>query len=93
MKRTIQKEEIRITFNETEELKQAVYDRALKFYLDMESFCGESIMQSDDPQIEAPITMSDIADDLFKFDVEYIEDEEPKKAKAISKGAKGPLGL
>lgn len=75
MTRTIEKEEIRITFDETEELKQAVYDRVLKFFVDMESFCGESIMQSDDPIIEAPIVMSDIADDLFKFDVEYIEDE------------------
>jgi len=83
MKRTIEQKDIRITFNETEELKQAIYDRVLKFFVDMESFWGESIMQSDNPQIEAPIVMSDIADDLFKFDVEYIEDEEPKKARVI----------
>jgi len=74
-KREIIRRDMIITFEETEELKQAVYDRVLKFYLDMEAFSGESIMQSDNPQMEAPILLSDIADGLFQFDVKYNDDD------------------
>lgn len=75
MKITIRKQDRIITFDETEALKELVYNRVLKFYMDTEAYCGESIMQLDNPQMEAPILLSDIADGLFKFNVEYIDDE------------------
>ena len=71
MIRTIKRNDVTITFEETEELKQQVYDQVLNFFLEVDAFCGETIMQSDTPQIEAPVFLSDIADDIFKFDVEY----------------------
>lgn len=60
-----------VSFNETTELKEKVYQSVLKWYLKQGHFSGESIMQSDEPIIDAPNLLSDIADDLFKFKIEY----------------------
>lgn len=73
MNKMIVKEDLCVKFEETPELKESVYDRVLKFFLDHDAYYGEVIMQSDDPQIEAPVLLSDIADGLFKFDVEYLD--------------------
>ena len=60
-----------VEFDETPELKEEVYNRVLGFFIKMEAFSGESIMQSDEPQIEAAPFLSDLADDVFKFDVDW----------------------
>lgn len=56
-----------MSFIETPELKEKVYQSVLNWYINQGYFSGESIMQSDDPIIDAPNLLSDIADDLFKF--------------------------
>ena len=63
-----------VSFEETPELKEEVYQRVLAWYVKHDSFLGESIMQSDNPQIDAPVFLSDLADDVFKF--KYKHDEE-----------------
>jgi hypothetical protein len=73
--RMIVQDDMTVTFEETDELKSQVYEKVLQFFLDMGAFSGESIMQSDDPQLEAPELLSDLADYHFRFQVEYHEDE------------------
>lgn len=63
-----------LEFDESPELKERVYTKVLNFFIAMESFSGESIMQSDHPQLEAAPFLADLADDDFKFDVIWKED-------------------
>lgn len=43
----------------------------MEYFKKHECFSGESIMQMDNPQIEAPELMADIADDILKFKFTY----------------------
>ena len=63
-----------VTFEDTPEMHKKVFDRVVQFYKDHESFHWECIMQCDNPQIEAPSVLADIADDIIKFEVAYKED-------------------
>lgn len=56
-----------VTYNDTQEIRDAVFERVMKYFIEHEAFFGESIHQSDDPIIDAPNVMSDIADDIIKF--------------------------
>lgn len=60
-----------VWYNSCQETKDALYDKVLKWFLNQESFSGECIMQSDGPQIDGPVLLSEIADDIFQFDTEY----------------------
>lgn len=66
-----EKDELVVSFNETPELKEAVYQRVLQFFHEQGTYSGESIMQSDGPQLDAPELLSYLADELFKFEVNY----------------------
>lgn len=48
-------------------VKDAVFNRVIKFFIDHETFNAECIMQKDSPQIEAPSLLAEIADDIIKF--------------------------
>jgi len=61
-----------VTCPDDEATKQAVFDKILSFYKEHEVFSGESIMQSD-IGMDAPELLSDIADDILKFKVEYTD--------------------
>lgn len=56
-----------VTYNDTQEIRDAVFERVMKYFIEHEAFFGESIHQSDGPIIDAPNVMSDIADDIIKF--------------------------
>jgi hypothetical protein len=58
-----------VSYEETDEIKQAVFDRVMKYFVKHEAFHGEVIMQMDDPIIDAPTVLADIADDIIKFKV------------------------
>lgn len=61
-----------VKFDDSQETKDKVFQYLLdNYFFKHESFCGESIMQSDNPQIEASWIMSELADDIIKFDVDY----------------------
>ena len=45
----------------------------MAYFTEHQAFDGESINQRDNPIIDAPNVMSDIADDIIKFVVEYKE--------------------
>jgi hypothetical protein len=54
-----------VEINDTEENRNKVFEILLDYFRKYQAFDGETIMQSDDPQIYAPDTLSDIADLLF----------------------------
>ena len=58
-----------VEFEDSPELRDKVFEAVLSFYKKHESFCGEVIMQADDPIIEAPEVLSRIADNIIKFKV------------------------
>lgn len=60
-----------VSYDETPELRVKLWDRVLEFYKKHEAFSGEHIMQSDNPQIEAPELLSEIADDIFNFETKW----------------------
>lgn len=70
---TIDQAFIRVTYNDDDATKQAVFDRVMAYFTEHQAFDGESINQRDNPIIDAPNVMSDIADDIIKFVVEYKE--------------------
>lgn len=61
----------RVEFDETNEMKDQVFNRVIEYYFDQNAFHGEVIMQSDDCIIAAPNVLADIADNIIKFQVEY----------------------
>ncbi len=57
-------------FNDSQEIKEKVFQKVLEYFKEHEAFSGESILQSDNPIIEAPHVMAEIADDIIKFKYE-----------------------
>lgn len=70
---TIDQAFLRVTYNDDEATKQAVFDRVIAYFKKHDAWDGESICQRDGPLIDAPYVLADIADNIIKFDVEYKE--------------------
>ena len=81
--------EISVKYEDSPEMHKAVFDRVIDFFKKHESFNGECIMQSDNPTIDSRQFTSDVAYDIIKFEVEYIEDSETKPAKPDPTGPSG----
>lgn len=62
-------------YDDSESVKNAVFERVMEFFKTHESFHGEQIMQSDSPLIDAPNVLADIADNIIKFNVEWKGDD------------------
>lgn len=62
-----------VRFEVNDEIKQELLERVVKFFVDNESFDGEVIMQSDGCIINAPDVLSEIADEILKFKVEWLD--------------------
>ena len=67
----IEKDDYTIDIDKTPELMEKVFDRVLAFYIEHETFMGEAIQQADEPIMDAPSVLSDIADNIIKFDVKW----------------------
>jgi hypothetical protein len=63
-----------VEFKDTAALRRKVFNAILNFYLDNESFDGESIIQNDVGTLEGPELLASIADDIFKFKVTWKEE-------------------
>ena len=64
---------LRVTYNDDDATKQAVFDRVIAYFKKHDAWDGESVFQRDDPLIDASNVLADIADNIIKFDVEYKE--------------------
>lgn len=70
-KRYIKLDDLTVVFEDTSNIRDAVFEEVLKYFINHECFCAESICQSDGPLIEAPYHLAGIADNIIKFEVTY----------------------
>jgi hypothetical protein len=54
-------------------MRDKVFKAVIEWYTKHESFDGESISQSDEPIIDAPSFLANLADDVIKFEVTWNE--------------------
>lgn len=55
-----------VTYNDDQETRDKVFDKIIEWLKKYNVSSGEGLCQSDDPQIEAPILMADIVDDILE---------------------------
>lgn len=55
-----------VSYNDDPETHKKVFDAVIAFLAKHDSWCGESIMQCDNPQIEAPELVAKIADRILQ---------------------------
>lgn len=72
MKKIIQTKYHKIEYNLDEKIKEKCFKALIEWYSEYELFDGETIMQNDNGLIEAPVVLSEIADNIIKF--KYLED-------------------
>lgn len=60
-----------VTCQETKEKKTQLFNRIIQFCKDTDCTSGECYHQSDSPQIEAYNLMSDILDNIMKFEINW----------------------
>lgn len=63
-----------VSYEDTKELRDKVFEAVMDYYFKYNAFTGETICQMDDPIIEAHVVFAEIADDIIKFDIVYKED-------------------
>ena len=66
----------KVYYNDSQEVKDKVFEKLLEYFKEYEAFCGDSICQMDNPQIYAPVYLAEIADDIIEFEVDYDDDYE-----------------
>lgn len=64
-----------VVYDSSQKTRNAVFDRLIEWYFEYERFNGESIIQCDDPSMDAPNILASIADNIIKFDVSEINHE------------------
>lgn len=62
----IKDDDLIVTVDDSPEAKEKVWEILLAYFKKYGAYCGETIGQSDDPQIYAPETLGEIADIIFK---------------------------
>lgn len=60
-----------VRFMSNDSVKEMIFDALIGWYKKHEAFSGESICQCDGPTIDATTILSDIADNIIAFDVEW----------------------
>lgn len=65
--RTIEVDDLTVTFSDDQEVKDAVFEQVVKFFSDHRMFSGEGIGQDDNSQMDAPWFLGRLADDILKF--------------------------
>lgn len=68
---TVETDEYTLTYDAGPEIQNQLYTKMLGFYKRHHAFSGESVMQCDGPQLEAPELLAEIAEEIFNFDVEW----------------------
>lgn len=68
---TVENDELSVSYYDSQVARNMLYNKILKWFLDNEMFDGESIVQSDVINIDAPDFFAELANDIFKFKVNY----------------------
>lgn len=69
---TIYDGDLEVKVEITEEKKNAIIERLLTYCKRHECISGEVLHQSDNCIIDAPIVLSDIIDDILKFETKWV---------------------
>ena len=64
-----------VTFEDSPEVHKRVFDALLAWYQSESSYDGESLHQSDGPWETAVPMLCEVAEEVFKFDVQSVEEE------------------
>jgi len=56
-----------VEYDDGPDVRKAVFDKVIAFFVEHESFSGESVCQCDAPQLDAPALLAELADDVIKF--------------------------
>lgn len=72
MKTNIKLEDCTISFDDTRNKRDDVWEKIIEFVTKYKCFCGESVMQNDNPQIYSPELVAEIVE-LIDFTVEENE--------------------
>lgn len=70
---TIYGGDVKVSVDITEEKKDQIVEAVLKWCIEHECTSGEMLCQDDDCIIDAPELLSDIIDDILKFETRYPE--------------------
>jgi hypothetical protein len=65
-----------ITYRDDKETRDAVFEKIIAWYIKQGCFIGEALIQNDYACMDAPMVLSDIADDIIEFGVDYEEEDE-----------------
>jgi len=63
--------EIIVSYKTDNKIAQDVVKKIIEWCEQYNVNCGEGLMQSDEPQIEAPALIAEIIDDLLQFESKY----------------------
>lgn len=67
----IKREYCTVEFDTSDKIKEEVFQAVIDWFLEHDSYCSESIMQSDDTLMDSPVLMSQLADGVIKFNVDW----------------------
>ncbi len=62
------------TYNNSQEVKDEVFARVIKYFIDFQVDSGMDIVQSDDAIMGAPELLAAILDDVVEFDIAFDEE-------------------
>ena len=71
MKKKIELDTCYVEYEDSQEVRDKVFERVMKYFKENNAYIGEVIHQDDDCIIEAPSVLSDIADDIMCFKYTY----------------------
>lgn len=74
--KTITTQDRTITFDDSPEAKDRIFNLMLDFFKRVDMFSGECLTQSDETYIEAPNILAEVAENGFKFEVEYKDNDD-----------------
>jgi len=60
-----------VTYKDDPETREDLFEAVVKWFFHHEAFDGESVVQRDGPNTDAPDFLAHIADDILELDVEY----------------------
>ena len=60
--------DVKVSYQASPRNNKMIADKIIEWCIKYNVSCGECLIQSDDPTIEAPVLISEIIDDILKFD-------------------------
>ncbi len=55
----------KLLYHDDQATRDAVFEKVLQFFIDQQSFSGESVFQHDGVAIDSPVMLGELADNVF----------------------------